>query len=153
MDEATLDDKGRVLVSKKKRDRLGVGFAMCIGDKGCIYAYSALEWQKVCGILMNYDPTNFGTIEYTHQFMRTAEDDLDFDLQGRVVIPQKLRKEARINEKVLLIGCLSRLEIWAFEEFERFEADRKGYERARRQYMRRAYAEMKGEAPPPEAVE
>jgi MraZ protein len=142
-DEATIDDKGRVLFSKKKRDRLGNGFAMCLGDNGCIYAYPADEWRKICSEIQTHDPTNQGTVEYTRMVMGTADDELDFDGQGRVVVPKKLRELAKLKEKLLLVGCLTRLEIWAQEEFDRYEEDRDGYGRERREKIQRAYKEMK----------
>ncbi len=35
-EEAVLDDKGRVLVSKKKRERLGETFTLILGKVGCL---------------------------------------------------------------------------------------------------------------------
>lgn len=142
-DEATVDDKGRVLVSKKKRDRLGDGFAMCLGDNGCIYAYPGDRWRLICDEIETHDPTNQGTVEYTRMVMGTAEDELEFDQQGRVVIPRKLREAAKLKDKVLLVGCLTRLEIWSEEEYQRYESDRDGYGRGRREKIQHAYQEMK----------
>jgi MraZ protein len=142
-DEATIDDKGRLLVSKKKRDRLGENFAMYLGDTGCIFAYPGLTWDQMCQEMKNYDPSNQGTVVYTREVMGTAEDELEFDPQGRVVVPRKLRDAARLKDKVLLIGCNSRLEIWAADEFARYEQDPAGYAQARRERMRDAYTEMK----------
>lgn len=142
-DEATIDDKGRVLVSKKKRDRLGDGFAMCLGDNGCIYAYPGWRWQKICEDIESHDITNQGTVEYTRMVMGTAEDDLEFDGQGRVVIPRKLRELANLKDKVLIVGCLIRLEIWADEEFRLYELNREDYGKERRERIKENYREMK----------
>ena len=142
-DEATIDEKGRVLVSKKKRDRLGDGFAMYLGDTGCIYAYPAERWRGICEEMEKFDPTNQGTVEYTRMVMGSAEDELEFDPQGRVVVPRKLREAAKLKDKVYLVGCNSRMEIWAEDELACYEQDRDGYCRERREKMQRAYKEMK----------
>jgi MraZ protein len=142
-DEATIDDKGRVLFSKKKRERLGNGFAMCLGDNGCLYAYPGDEWQKICREIKTHDPTNQGTVEYTRMVMGSADDELEFDGQGRVVVPKKLRELAKLKEKILLVGCLTRLEIWAQEEYDRYDEDSSGYGSDRRAKIQQAYKEMK----------
>ena len=139
---ANIDDKGRLLVSKKKRDRLGEKFVMLLGDSGCIFAYPNHRWKAMCDETDRHDPNNEGTKEYTRMVMGSAEDDLEFDGQGRVVVPKKLREAAKLKEKVLLVGCNSRLEIWGEEEFLRYEEDRDGYGRARRERLQNAYKEM-----------
>jgi MraZ protein len=90
-----------------------------------------------------YDQTNQGTIDYTRMVMGSAEDELEFDPQGRVVVPRKLRDAAKLKDKLLLVGCNSRLEVWAEDEFARYEQDRDGYCRERREKMQRAYKEMR----------
>ena len=48
-EEATIDDKGRVLVAKNKRDRLGSDFVMRLGDNGCIYP-TGLATHRECAL-------------------------------------------------------------------------------------------------------
>lgn len=144
-DEANIDDKGRILIGKKKRDRLGDGFAMCLGDNGAIFAYPAWKWEEIVAETLRYDPINQGRQDYTRMMMGTAEDEIDFDQQGRVVVPRKLRDMAKLRDRVLLIGCGDRMEIWAEEEYRRYEEDRTGYSRERRESMQRASKEMKSE--------
>jgi len=143
-DEATLDDKGRLIFTKKKRDRLGDGFTVTLGPKGCLEAYPAQIWSVMVANLLTQDALNEGVGEMTGLLMGSAEDDLHFDAQGRVTIPSKLRKKAFIEKDVLIIGCGNRCEIWAKEEYEKFEADRSGYGKDRRDLFRRARQLMEG---------
>ena len=46
--------------------------------------------------------------------------------------------------KVVLVGLLDRMEIWAKEEYERFHADPDGYGKERREAIERAYMKMTG---------
>lgn len=142
-DEATIDSKGRILVSKKKRDRLGSGFAMCLGDNGCLYAYPAEQWEAILEEIYASDPTNPGRQVFTRLVLGEADDDLSFDDVGRVVIPQKLRAKAKLDKDVLLIGCGDRLEIWAKEEYAEFERKGEAYEAERKEKIRNARREMK----------
>lgn len=143
-DDATLDDKGRLIFSKKKRDRLGDGFVATLGPKGCLEAYPAAIWSDMVAKLLNMDALNEGVAEYGALLLGTAEDDLKFDAQGRVVIPLRLRKKAKIEKDVVIVGCGNRCEIWAKEEHDEYEKDRLGYGQDRRKMFREARKMMEG---------
>jgi len=143
-EEATIDDKGRILFSKKKRDRLGDGFAILWSTSGCLAAYPAGVWERMLEEILQYDSINEGRSQYTRLVLGTAEDELKFDGQGRVVIPQKMREAAKLKDKVMLVGCLDRVEIWARDEYELFLQDPETYGRQRREAVAKAYNEMVG---------
>ena len=143
-DEATIDDKGRLLVGKKKRERLGVGFVISLGDTGCLVAYPAETWEQMVTEILSNSSINQGRQQYARLVVGSAEDELNFDRQGRIVIPIKLREAAKLRGKVVLVGLLDRMEIWAKEEYESFHADPDGYGRERREAIERAYMKMTG---------
>lgn len=143
-DEASLDDKGRLIFSKKKRERLGDGFVVTVGPKGCLEAYPASIWSNMVANLLSMDALNEGVAEYAGLLMGSADDDLKFDAQGRVVIPLRLRKKALIEKDVVIVGCGNRCEIWAREEFDKYDADRLGYGKDRREVFRQARKLMEG---------
>lgn len=142
-DEATIDSKGRILISKKKRERLGSDFAMCLGDNGCLYAYPGLRWERILEEVDAADPTSPGRQTFTRLVLGTADDEFDFDEQGRVVVPQKLRAMANLEKEVILIGCGDRLEIWAKEEYAKFLEYGDSYQQERKEAIREARREMK----------
>ncbi len=143
-DEATIDDKGRILFAKKKRDRLGKDFAIVVTKRGCLAAYPQSVWLKMQHDVFQYESINEGREQYTRLYYGQADDDLNFDTQGRVVIPQKMREIGKLKKDVLLVGALDRVEIWAVEEYEKFLADPKGYGTDRRTGLADAYDEMVG---------
>jgi len=138
-DEATLDEKGRLMLGRKKRERLGETFALVHGPKGCLVAYPAEIWKRLTHFVLSVDPLNEGREDYSSLILAAAEDDLRFDAQGRVVVPQWLRERARIKDKVVLIGAGDHLQIWAKSEYEAYLSDKDGYERERREAVKRAY--------------
>ena len=71
-----MDGKGRILVSKKKRDRLGEPFVMAVDDSGCIVAYPEQTWAEMVGEILNYRSLSQGRKQYTRLLARMAEDDL-----------------------------------------------------------------------------
>lgn len=141
-DEATIDDKGRVLVGKKKRDRLGESFVLALGAVGCLVIYPEAVWDRLNESLDQYDVMNHGMEQYTRLIFGTAEDEVKFDAQGRLVLPEKLRKLASLSKRVLIVGARNRLEIWDPEEFGSYEQDPDTYGLARRDAIERAYALM-----------
>lgn len=140
---ANIDDKGRVLISKKKRDRLGESCALVLG-KGCLILYPTPVWKQLIAEIFAVPTLNPAREAYTRLVLGTAEDDLRCDPQGRMVIPKELREKARIRDKeaVLLIGCGDRVEIWAEREWEFFQRSPDDYEKSRRELFEKVYEAM-----------
>lgn len=143
-DEAIIDDKGRILIGKKKRERLGDGFVMALGDVGCLVAYPEHRWNEIVTEIMGYSGINQGRQQYTRLVLGTADDELSFDGQGRVVVPTKLRKLANLNKEVVLVGCGDRLEIWDKDEWKQYNDYPDSYGFQRRETIEKAYAQMVG---------
>lgn len=141
-EDATIDGKGRILIGKKNRERLGDGFAICQGDNGCLWAVPGAAWEAFLREVYSASPTSQGKQDYTRLVLSTADDDLKFDDQGRVVVPRRLRDLAKFDKDVVLLGCGDRLEIWAAEEYKKFCADEAGYGLARRQAIQVARDRM-----------
>ncbi|MBI1757262.1 MAG: cell division/cell wall cluster transcriptional repressor MraZ [Fimbriimonas ginsengisoli] len=140
-DEAVLDSKGRLLLSKKKRDRLGDSFAIGIGAIGCLVAYPREIWQRMLAEIDRFPTINSGRQSYTRLMLGQAEDELECDAQGRVVIPQKLRQASKLEQDVVLVGCGDRLEIWAKEEWRKFN-EFPDYGKDRLKAIERAHEQM-----------
>lgn len=143
-DEATIDDKGRILIAKKKRERLGEPFVLAVGTVGCLTAYPQHIWDTMYAEIDRYGGINQGREHYTRLLLGTMEDDLAFDSQGRVVIPHKLRELFQLGGKVLVVGCGNRLEIWAKPEWEKYMQFPDTYGEKRREAIARAYDQMVG---------
>ena len=143
-DEATIDDKGRILVSKKKRERLGETFTLALGPIGCLAAYPEDQWEKIVQGILSYESINQGRDQLSRLRLGLADDELKFDQQGRFVVPQKLRQLARLKDKVMLVGCGDRLEIWDPKEWEQYNEYPDTYGQKRREAIEKAYQQMVG---------
>lgn len=122
--EHGLDDKGRLVVPSRFRERLGAGFFLTITEPdGCLALYPASTWNDVCAKL-DSAPTkdaNFRAF-VRHLFAHTEE--VSCDPQGRMVVPGTLRAWAGISKDVVSIGSLTRVEVWAKDRYERHVHDR-----------------------------
>ena len=143
-DEATIDDKGRIFVSKQKRERLGETFVMGLGPIGCLVVYTEEAWMSEVSEFMEPRSTNLGRQQYSRLFSDRAATDLKFDKQGRVVVPQDLRLAAGLKDKVRIIGCIDRMEIWSEEEWAVYEKDPDGYGNKRLNAFQQAERKMAG---------
>lgn len=142
IDEATIDDKGRLLIQKKKRERLGDDFVITWADLGCLAAYPAEVWDEIVAKVLSRDRLNHGTQAFSRLFFGYADDDLKFDSQGRVVIPQKMRELANLKDRVMVIGAGDRVEIWAKQEYEKYVKDPDGYGGERKRAVEEAWNRM-----------
>jgi|GEM_PF-602870 len=141
--DATIDDKGRILVDKKNRERLGKDFVVALMPTGCLGAYPADQWEAKVEDMLSYDSMNTGREHYTRMMLANVADELNFDAQGRFVLPTKLRNKAGLKEKIVLNGAGDRLEIWDSKEFEDYEARPWTYGIERREVIEKAYRMMK----------
>jgi MraZ protein len=120
----SLDDKGRLVVPARFRERLGAGFFLTIAEPDpCLALYPAAAWADVCARLEAAPVKDGRYRDYVrHLFAHT--DELSCDAQGRLVIPAALRAYAGIEKDVISIGSLTRVEVWARERHARHLRDR-----------------------------
>jgi MraZ protein len=143
-EEASLDDKGRVLFSKKKRERLGDDFLVLLGKLNCLIFYPRDVWRRLIAEALSGPVMDPAREDFTRLTLGMAADDLSFDGQNRLVIPRALRKEARLQEgdKVLLVGCGDRVELWESDEWVKFRYKPEEYERERREVVEKLYSDL-----------
>lgn len=105
----TMDAKGRMAFPNKLREQLGLGFVITIGLEGCLYVYSAEEWEKFTEQLKSL--TGAIAKQAIRKYAANAVI-AEADKQGRVLIPQNLREHAGLDHDITVIGNLNRAEIW-----------------------------------------
>jgi len=115
--EHALDEKSRLIVPARFRERLGAGFILTIAQPDpCLALYPGSTWESVCERL---DAAPVKDQRYRrfvrHLFAHTEE--VTCDTQGRILIPPALRAYASIERgEIVSIGTLTRVEIWAKEQ-------------------------------------
>ena len=111
--EHNIDAKGRLAIPSKLRDELGSVFYLAMGVDDCLAIYPQSTWnrftEKFASLPMSQSK------KMRSLFANAARCELDS--QGRIVIPQKLKKYAGIEKDVVIIGVHDRAEIWAAEKW------------------------------------
>ena len=117
-----LDDKGRLTVPTRYREglqdccelQLVVTVAVnekCVGELGCLWLYPLPEWEKLEQTI-NKLPTLNKMAGKLRRFLIGNASECEMDGQGRLLLPEKLRKFAKLEKKIVLVGQLNKFEIW-----------------------------------------
>lgn len=122
MVEHALDEKGRLIVPARFRERLGTGFILTIGSSDpCLLLYPEPTWQGICDALQSAATKDDRFRRFVRNVFAHTEE-VACDGQGRLLIPPALRAHAGIERDVTSIGALARVEIWARDRFPEFAA-------------------------------
>ena len=106
-----LDSKGRLAVPAKFRSLLRGGAVVTKGLDNCLFLYPKKEWTILAEKLARLPISKANTRAFARLMLAGAMD-VDFDSQGRISLPEYLRKFACLKKKVVVAGLYDRLEIW-----------------------------------------
>ena len=131
--ELTVDDKNRFLVPSEVRKKLdperdGEAFFLVTGRDGRLWLYPERHYE----LLVSRDPSELTPSEDMLAFDRMMlglASRVEWDKQGRVLLPDKALKRAGIGKEVTLVGARDHLEIWNRTDWD---AEREQLEARRR---------------------
>lgn len=106
-----IDEKGRLALPSKFRAKLAEGVVVTRGVDSCLFLYTQEEWQKLAEKLAALPITQRNTRAFARLMLAGAMD-LGVDKQGRVVLPEYLRKYAKLKKQVVVAGLYGHLELW-----------------------------------------
>ena len=113
--EHALDDKGRLVVPARFRERLGAGFILTIAQPDpCLALYPLTTWEAICERL-DAAPRKDERFRRSVRYLFAHTEEVTCDAQGRLSIPPALRAYAGIEKDAVSIGSLTRVEVWAKE--------------------------------------
>lgn len=112
-----VDAKGRLIVPAKFREQLGDEFVVTKGLDGCLFVYPQEEWQNIEEKFREVPLTTKDARKFSRFFFAGAAS-CEIDKQGRILIPSVLREFADLEKDVVLVGVLSRIEIWSRARWE-----------------------------------
>ena len=118
-----LDEKGRLILPAKYRDELADGLVLTRGQERCLYVFSQKEFERVHEQMREAPISSRQSRDYLRVFLSGASDEVP-DKQGRVTIPQNLRKYAGLDRGLAVIGVGTRAEIWDAQAWEDYLAEK-----------------------------
>jgi MraZ protein len=113
----TLDPKGRIIIPSPLREVLFAKYGSskiyitnASFDK-CLHIYPEAEWslleEKVKG-----KPMTDKALQYFMRRVFSAAVRCEMDKNGRVMVPYELRQNAGIENDIVIVGLMDRLELW-----------------------------------------
>ncbi|MFH1508883.1 MAG: division/cell wall cluster transcriptional repressor MraZ [bacterium] len=118
----SVDDKSRVAIPVKFRSDLAQGAVISRGLDNCLTVYPKNEWEKLADKISKLPLAQKSTRAFT-RFLLASAMDVKLDRQGRVVIPDYLKKYGKIKKKVVVAGLYNRLEIWDEISWNKYRGD------------------------------
>ena len=117
--EHSIDAKGRLFIPAKLREELGVTFYLAMGVDECLAIYPQETWNRFTEKFASLPMSQSAAMRPL--FANASKCELDS--QGRIVIPQKLRKYAGLEKDAVIIGVNDRAEIWSAETWNAREEE------------------------------
>lgn len=114
-----IDDKGRLIVPARFREKLGLRCIVTRGLDQCLFVYSEQEWELLERKLNNLPLMKSDARAFTRFFFSGAAE-CEWDKQGRANLPSNLREYAQLDKECVVIGAGSRVEIWSRDNWDRY---------------------------------
>ncbi len=106
-----IDQKGRLAVPARFRNKLSKGAVVTKGLDNCLSLYTKDEWNRLAEKLAALPIAKANARAFARMMLAGAMD-IELDKQGRMLIPEYLRKYAGMNKKIIIAGLYNRIEIW-----------------------------------------
>ena len=117
----TIDEKGRLAVPAKFRKDLSSGGIITRGLDACLFLFTKPEWESLAKKLIALPLAQSNSRAFVRLMLAGAMD-VDLDVQGRILVPEYLRKYSALKRKAIVAGLYSRIEIWdegRWDEYKR----------------------------------
>ena len=122
-----IDGKNRVLISNKLRNQIdveehGSNFYLVLGANGILCLYPEKYFEQIA---FSVAPTAVAPDEAVvfERMSFALASKVELDAQGRLLLNERLRKRAGLNDQIVLVGVRDHIELWNNESWEQYLAD------------------------------
>lgn len=118
----TIDDKSRLAIPAKLRKELGEGAVITRGTDRCLVVYPKAEWQTLAKKIAALPLSDPRARSFSRLMMAGAME-VEFDKQGRALLPGYLKDYAGLHGQAVLAGVYNRVEIWEATAWETYKRE------------------------------
>ena len=118
--ERNFESRGRLAIPVSFRKKLIGGAILTRGLDGCLFLFSKRNWQEIANKLSKTPLTSVDARAFTRLLTYEAFE-VDFDSQGRILIPEILKNFSQLLKTAIIAGSLDRIEIWDKEKFNLYQ--------------------------------
>lgn len=116
-----LDAKGRMAIPVKFRGNLVSGAIITRGLDKCLFVFTRSEWEALAAKLVALPLAQANSRAFARLMLAGAMD-VEVDTQGRILLPDYLRKYADLKKEAVVAGLYNRLEIWDADAWKQYKA-------------------------------
>jgi MraZ protein len=120
--EHSMDNKGRVAVPARFRDRLSGELILTRGNDRCLYLFTQEAFEPLAAKLEAL-PTGDADARNLRRAIFSSAEPVEVDKQGRIMITDHLRQYASITGNVTIIGVGSYIEVWNTESWQTLDSN------------------------------
>ena len=117
-----LDAKNRMRIPAKLREELGANYSITVGAGGCLYVYTEEQMAEVKKTLTKINSFREKQLKAA-RFVLYNTWQAEEDKQGRILLPENLRKYAKIEKNVIVFQGPNCIEIWSEEVWNEYFND------------------------------
>lgn len=117
--EYTIDSKGRLSIPAKLREVLATRYderLVVTNFDNCLWAYPFAEWTKIEEKVASL-PQFMEEVKALQRVFISAAVECPIDKAGRILIPPTLRLYAGLERDVIIVGMITKIEIWSKERW------------------------------------
>jgi MraZ protein len=129
-----LDDKGRLTLPAKFRDALAGGLMVTKGQDHCLYVFPRAEFEEMARKVAA--PLTNEAVRAYQRDLFAGTDEQRPDGQGRIAVAPELRRYAGLTKDCVVIGAITRLEIWDAQAWQAYlDEHEDSYSQAREEVL------------------
>lgn len=118
--QLSVDDKGRLAIPSRLRAQLtddyGTQVYITRSYNPCLEIYPASVFRDLAEQIRSLSDRK--SADRLNQVLIGSAAETEIDKQGRVLLPQLLRKYARLDGSVVLVGQINRLDVWSEDSYQ-----------------------------------
>lgn len=120
----TIDEKGRFSFPTKLRTAVNQNVLIVTkGSERCLWLFTTEEWESFqTKLLGNASMMKSKDRQIVRHFVAPAQE-IEFDKNGRLSIPQSLREYAGLSKDCTVLGVSKFIELWDSAEYKKCEDD------------------------------
>ncbi len=107
----SMDEKGRLAIPVKFRVEFKNGAVVTKGLDNCLFVFTKKSWNELADKLSKLPISQSKSRAFARMMLAGAMD-VKLDKQGRIMLPDYLRKYGTLSKKNVIAGVFNRLEIW-----------------------------------------
>ena len=119
----SIDQKGRIAIPAKFRAKLSGGAIITKGldNSHCLFVLTMKDWEPFAQKIVSASLGKADSRALSRHVLSGASD-VGLDSQGRILIPDNLKKYAGLGKEAVVVGVYNRMEIWDVKAWSDYKA-------------------------------